>query len=140
MLLPTTHAAADYAHQYCFSVIVTVLLVWLCLQDMNQLQSLFSAKPWQQGPFATVKFLFRARAARAARMRRSGHNQSPVQQQQPQTLQAAKKVQQQLPVVAAEAAEAVQAEDSSLSHVYVVCAQPEQQQGASTAVSNNNEA
>lgn len=84
------------------------------IDDMNQLQSLFSAKPWQQGPFATIKFLFKARAARAARMRRSGHGQPATEQQQQQQVQDARKPEQQ-PSVAVEG--------SSLPHIYVECAQ-----------------
>jgi hypothetical protein len=94
-------------------------------QDMNQLQSLFSAKPWQQGPYATIKFLFRARAARAARMRRSGHHQSPVPQQQavlPVVQHPQKATQQQT----------MQEADTSLSHVYVECAQLQQPRAVDT--------
>jgi hypothetical protein len=95
---------------------VTMLLVLVALQDMNQLQSLFSAKPWQQGPVATVKFLFKARAARAARMRRSGHHEPATQQQQQQRRQAKE-------VVKAEHSPSVVEPENGLSHIYVDCAQ-----------------
>ncbi|KAF6253767.1 major facilitator superfamily domain-containing protein [Scenedesmus sp. NREL 46B-D3] len=89
------------------------------IDDMNQLQSLFSAKPWQQGPFATIKFLFRARAARAARMRRSGQHQSPTQQQPLPVTQDVQKLAQQQPVNSAD--------NSSSNNIYVECAQLKQQ-------------
>jgi hypothetical protein len=108
----------------CLLIIASPDLV--AAQDMNQLQSLFSAKPWQQGPYATIKFLFRAHAARAARMRRSAHLQSPVPQQQATlpVVQQLQKPTQQQPMNEA---------DTSLSHIYVECTQVKQHAGDSTA-------
>lgn len=47
------------------------------LQDMNQLMSLFTAKPWRQGSVATFKFMFRQKAVRAARQGRGSQTCKP---------------------------------------------------------------